>query len=202
MALAAADTIDTEQGMLSRLDAAGGDGDHGANIKAGMTAARALVERLDEPTPASVLEALQVATQEQMGGAGGVLLGEFFAGGAEVLRTVLEVDGPMLAKCLATGLERLKRTGRAEVGDRTMVDALTPAAEAAWHAASEGGDPATVLAMAAAAARQGAEATSTLVPTLGRAKYAPGRAVGTPDAGATTVALILEAFAGAAEEAR
>lgn len=200
MAIAAADMVDSEQGMLSRLDAAGGDGDHGANMKAGMTEARLLVERLPETTPASVLEALVVAFQEHMGGAGGVLLGEFFAGAGSDIGEKSEVDGLGLAECLAAGLERLQRVGKAEVGDRTMVDALLPAVMAATEAAAAGDPPAAVLANAAAAAREGAEATSGLTPKLGRARYAPDRAIGTPDAGATTVGLILDAWARAATE--
>lgn len=201
MALAAAAEIDSQHDALSRLDAAGGDGDHGANVKAALTQAREVITRHSEPSPASVMGALVVAFQEHMGGAAGVLFGAFFSGVEDVFGNDPEIDGRTFAHGLASGLKRTMKLGKAEVGDRTMVDALGPAVDAASRAASAGETPHQILSEAATAARSGAEATKDLVPRLGRAAYAPEKAIGTPDAGATTAALILEAWARATEKA-
>lgn len=199
MALAAAAKIDSQHQVLSRLDAAGGDGDHGANVRAAMTEARKVIASQAEPSPASVLGALGVSFQEHMGGAAGVLIGEFFAGAAEVFGNDQEIDGTTLSEALSSGLTQLMNLGGATVGDRTMVDALAPAVETAREAARSGATPHELLAEAAKSARAGADATRDLVPTVGRAAYAPEKAVGMPDAGATTLALILEAWARAAD---
>jgi dihydroxyacetone kinase-like protein len=109
-----------------------------------------------------------------------------------------EVDGSGVAAALRAGLDGVVSRGKAEVGDATMVDALAPAADAADKAAAAGGGPAQVLAAAAAAADAGAGSTVDLVPRKGRASYLGERAVGHPDPGARSAALLLRALAEAA----
>lgn len=203
MVIAAADAVDREEGALSKLDAVAGDGDHGVNLRRAMDAARKLVDELPPASPpGAVLHALGEACAEQMGGAAGALFGAYFRAAAASVGNDLEADVDAVAEALAAGLKRVQQIGKASVGDKTMVDALAPAAEAAAAAAGSSADPADALADAAAAARRGAERTRDLVPGAGRARYAADRASGTADPGATAVALILDAWARAAEDGR
>lgn len=202
MVTAAADAVDAEHRALSRLDAAAGDGDHGINLKRAMDAARSAVARRPEGSPGVLLGIVGEACAEEMGGAAGALFGGFFAAAADMLGDQPDVDGATLAEALSAGAARVAALGRAAVGDRSMVDALAPAADAARAAARSGSGPAGVLAGAAAAARRGADGTRDLVPRVGRARYAADHAVGSADPGATTVALILGAWADAIKEER
>jgi dihydroxyacetone kinase-like protein len=102
---------------------------------------------------------------------------------------------------LAAALEGVKARGKAEAGEKTMVDALTPALEAAKGVAGSGGGAAAAWDAAATAAQEGAEATVPLIATKGRASYLGERAVGHMDPGARSTALILRAAADAAKDA-
>lgn len=202
MVEAAADAVNAEHRSLSRLDAATGDGDHGINLKRAMDAARSAVAGRREASPGTVLALVGEACAEEMGGAAGALFGSFLAAAADVLGDRPDVDAATLAEALSAGAGRVAAVGGAAVGDRSMVDALAPAAEAARAAARSGSGPADVLSAAAAAARRGADKTRDLAPRVGRARYAGDHAVGSADPGATSVALILGAWADAIKEAR
>lgn len=198
MVVAASDAVAAEHALLSSLDAVAGDGDHGVNLTRAMEAARSSILAVDEATPGATFRAVADACAEDMGGAAGALFGAFFGGMADAVGDEASVDAQVMAAALSAGAERVRRIGRASVGDRSMVDALVPAADAAKAAWRSGGGPVEVLAAAATAARSGAAATRTMVPAVGRAKYAGRRAVGSPDPGATSLALILSAWARAA----
>jgi phosphoenolpyruvate---glycerone phosphotransferase subunit DhaL len=199
MVVASASDISAHSADLSRLDAVAGDGDHGVNITAAMARAKSLAEAIGAATPAEVLEAVATAFFDGPGGASGALFGSFFRGVAKELGTDREFDSTTLADALAAGAAEVGRVGKAGVGDKTMIDALTPAAEAAAAAARAGRSPARLLAEAARAARAGAEGTRALVPRAGRARYSAERSTGTLDPGAITAALILEAWARATD---
>lgn len=199
MVAASAGEIAANAADLSRLDAVAGDGDHGVNMTAAMARAQSLAESLPVATPYEVLGAVAAACLDGPGGASGALFGSFFRGVAGAIGERSEVDAATLAAALAAGLDEVRRVGRAAVGDKTMLDALAPAVDAALAAARAGYLPGRLLSEAAAAARQGAEGTSRLVPRAGRARYALERAVGTQDPGARAAALILEAWAKALE---
>ncbi|MGH8926593.1 MAG: dihydroxyacetone kinase subunit DhaL [Acidimicrobiia bacterium] len=195
MVAASAEEIAANAAELSRLDAVAGDGDHGVNMTAAMAQAQSLAEALPAATPSEVLGAVATACLEGAGGASGALFGSFFRGVAVGIGKGPEVDAATLAEALAAGLHEVQRVGRAAAGDKTMIDALTPAVDAAMAAARAGHRPGRLLTEAAGAARAGAEATRGLVPRAGRARYAAERSVGTQDPGATAAALILEAWA-------
>jgi dihydroxyacetone kinase-like protein len=110
----------------------------------------------------------------------------------------VELDASAVAKALQAGMEGVVARGRAEVGDKTMIDALSPAVDAAKNTAESGADSAKVLAAAAEAAHQGAQATEPLVARKGRASYLGERSAGHIDPGARSTALLLTAFAEAA----
>jgi dihydroxyacetone kinase-like protein len=203
MVSAAADAVDRKAAALSKLDAVAGDGDHGVNLQRAMAVARRVAtDAAPTSSPGELLEAVTDACTEQMGGAAGALFGAFFAAAAGSVGERTAVDADAVAQALAAGTERVAKLGKAGVGDKTMIDALVPAAEAAAAAATSGGGPVQVLRAAADAARRGADRTRNQTPAAGRARYAAERATGSADPGATSVALILDAFAHSAANDR
>lgn len=184
---------------LTQLDAAIGDADHGTNMNRGFGAA---LERLDGPdSPADVLKAVSMALISKVGGASGPLYGTAFLRAASELGEGAEgVKPPEAAAAVEAALAGVKQRGKAEPGEKTMVDALDPAARAARAAADGGGSVPEVLRAAADAAREGAEATNPMVATKGRASYLGERSAGHVDPGATSTHLLLEAAASSLEE--
>ena len=182
---------------LIDLDRAIGDGDHGANMDKGFTAVVAKLDGVE-----SVQDVLQVVAKTLMstvGGAAGPLYGTAFLRASKGFEGDLDAAG--VVGLLAGALEGIVARGKATTGEKTMVDAWTPALEAAKAAADGGGDPVAVLRAAAGAAAEGAEATIPLKATKGRASYLGDRSIGHKDPGATSTAYILAAAATAAESA-
>ena len=182
---------------LIDLDRAIGDGDHGANMDKGFTAVVAKLDGVE-----SVQDVLQVVAKTLMstvGGAAGPLYGTAFLRASKGFEGDLDAAG--VVGLLAGALEGIVARGKATTGEKTMVDAWTPALEAAKAAADGGGDPVAVLRAAADAAAEGAEATIPLKATKGRASYLGDRSIGHKDPGATSTAYILAAAATAAESA-
>jgi dihydroxyacetone kinase-like protein len=199
-AMAAA--MEENRRYLTKLDSEIGDGDHGNNMHRGLQAA---LERLDgaEPsTPAEVLKTVSMALVSKVGGAAGPLYGTAFLRASTALSDKAEISAEDAASALEAALGGIKQRGKAEVGDKTIVDALESAMEAAKEAASEaGGSIAGVFRAAAEAAKVGAESTVPLTARKGRASYLGARAQGHQDPGATSTYLLLEAAARALEEA-
>jgi dihydroxyacetone kinase-like protein len=182
---------------LTRLDAAIGDADHGANMNRGLTAAVAALDELaaGDPPPAAGPRLTKVGMTliSTVGGASGPLWGTFFLRMGTALG---DQDAPAvetLAAALRGGLAGVVQRGKAEAGDKTMYDALAPAVEA-FEAALAAGEPlAGALAAASKAADDGCTATIPLVARKGRASYLGERSVGHQDPGATTVSLFFRA---------
>ena len=196
--LAAAD-IAEQRDYLVDLDRAIGDGDHGENMDRGF---RAAVEALSEAQPGSVAEVLKTVAKTLMstvGGAAGPLYGTAFlraskaAGGGDL-------DGVGVAAVIEGALSGIQARGKATTGEKTMVDAWTPALEAARAAAESGSDATAVFEAAATAAEAGAAATEPMRATKGRASYLGERSIGHLDPGAVSTSLILRAAARAATE--
>ena len=185
---------------LIELDRQIGDGDHGENLTRGFTAVVAKLDALPEaPTEVgAVLKLVATTLMSTVGGAAGPLYGTAYLRAAKVTG-LPELDSGAVVAMLEAGLEGIVVRGKATTGEKTMVDAWSPAVEAAVAAADAGGSPAAVLAAAAEAARAGAEATIPLVATKGRASYLGERSAGHQDPGATSTALILDAAAATAE---
>ena len=181
--------------VLSRLDAAAGDGDHGVNVTTALQHAADEIGKLEDPTPQAVLSATALSFFEEMGGAAGVLFGSFFTAAAQSFNQEETVDVQGLADGLGAGTDLVRKRGKADVGDKTMVDALVPAAEAGKNAAAAGVGICVALDNVAVAAREGVLSTATMTASLGRARYAQESSIGVEDPGATTVALIFEAWA-------
>ena len=197
--LAAAD-IAEQRDYLVDLDRAIGDGDHGENMDRGFKAA---VEALEQAQPGSVAEVLKTVAKTLMstvGGAAGPLYGTAFLRASKAAGDG-NLDGAGVAAVIAGALDGIQARGKATTGEKTMVDAWTPALEAARAAAESGSDPAAVLEAAATAAEAGAAATEPLRATKGRASYLGERSIGHLDPGAVSTSLILRAAARAAGEA-
>ena len=197
--LAAAD-IAEQRDYLVDLDRAIGDGDHGENMDRGFKAA---VEALGQAQPASVAEVLKTVAKTLMstvGGAAGPLYGTAFLRASKAAGDG-ELDGAGAAAVIAGALEGIQARGKATTGEKTMVDAWTPALEAARAAAESGSDAAAVFEAAATAAEAGAAATEPMRATKGRASYLGERSIGHLDPGAVSTSLILRAAVRAAGEA-
>ena len=196
--LAAAD-IAEQRDYLVDLDRAIGDGDHGENMDRGFKAA---VEALGQAQPASVAEVLKTVAKTLMstvGGAAGPLYGTAFLRASKAAGDG-DLDGAGVAAVIAGALDGIQARGKATTGEKTMVDAWTPALEAARAAAESGSDPAAVLEAAATAAESGAAATEPMRATKGRASYLGERSIGHLDPGAVSTSLILRAAVRAAGE--
>jgi phosphoenolpyruvate---glycerone phosphotransferase subunit DhaL len=194
-----ASTIAENRDYLTELDSAIGDADHGTNMNRGMSA---VIEKLDGATGNDIgglLKTVGMTLVSKVGGAGGPLYGTLFmqmgaavAGKAELSLEdwVTAVDG---------GLNGVKARGKAEPGDKTMIDALTPAAEALSKAAADSATFGDALSSATRAAEEGMKATIPLVARKGRASYLGERSAGHQDPGATSSFLLMktaeEAFA-------
>jgi dihydroxyacetone kinase-like protein len=187
--------VERHRDELVTLDREIGDGDHGENLKRGFTAVRS---KLESPgaTPAAVLKLVASTLISTVGGAAGPLYGTAFLRAASALGQEPELTAESIVDALGAALDGVVARGKAELGDKTMVDALAPAVQAAQEAGDT--DIATVLTAAADAADRGAQDTIPLVARKGRASYLGERSAGHMDPGARSTALMLRAFADAA----
>lgn len=184
---------------LTKLDSEIGDGDHGNNMHRGFQAVLERLEGTETNSPAEVLKAVSMALISKVGGAAGPLYGTAFLRASTTLGDKEEVSPEDAAKAIEAALGGIKQRGKAELEDKTIVDALQPAAEAAKEAT--GGSVAGVFRAAADAAGKGAEATIPLVARKGRASYLGERSAGHQDPGATSTYLLLDAAARSLEGA-
>ncbi|MCK9795664.1 dihydroxyacetone kinase subunit DhaL [Isoptericola sp. 4D.3] len=197
-----ADVVAEERDHLTELDRQIGDGDHGENLHRGF---QAVVAKFDEPAAqertqvGDVLMLVATTLMSKVGGASGPLYGTAFLRAAKRSARP-SVDESGVVVLLEAALEGVTSRGKAKVGEKTMVDALAPAVEAATAAADAGHDPVEVLRAAAKAADAGATGTIPLVATKGRASYLGERSAGHEDPGARSTALLLGAALGAALE--
>ncbi len=193
-----ANRVKENQDLLSRLDSATGDGDHGLTMR---RTADAMLEAVGNPEVKAVgplLESLAWNVMSVDGGSASPLLGSFFLGMAEAADTREEWDAAGLSALLAAGLEKLRGQTAAKVGDKTMLDALVPAVEAFRQGAQGGLSPRDAFAAAAQSAAQGAESTKPLQARFGRARNLGPRTIGHVDPGATSIALLWAGFRDAA----
>jgi phosphoenolpyruvate---glycerone phosphotransferase subunit DhaL len=181
---------------LVKLDTAIGDGDHGTNMDRGMRKAVEKMDATEGEDIGALLKAVGMALVSSVGGAAGPLYGTLFLqmGTASAGREELDLAGWTAA--LDAGVEGVKARGKAEPGDKTMVDALLPAVEALRAAADDGSGLPDALRRSADAADEGVRATIPLEARRGRASYLGPRSVGHQDPGATSAQLLLAAAAG------
>jgi dihydroxyacetone kinase-like protein len=188
------DAVHENGDHLTALDSAIGDADHGANLIRGMDAVMTALDPVPD-TAGDLLKKVGMTLVTSVGGASGPLYGTFFLRAAGAAGDATALDGPALLAVLRAGLEGIVARGKAEVGDKTMVDALVPFAETLGREVDGGTDLATAWANAAAAASAAAAATAELLPRMGRARPHAEKSLGTPDPGAHSFALIVSAVA-------
>jgi dihydroxyacetone kinase-like protein len=191
-----AELVGEHRDELTALDAAIGDADHGTNLDRGMSA---VVGALDATPPAgagALLKQVGMTLVRTVGGAGGPLYGTFFLRMSAALgEDAATVPAQTLAGSVRAGVEGVGARGKAEIGDKTMLDALAPAVDALEAGLAGGADLRTALGAAAAAAAAGRDATVPLQARKGRASYLGERSVGHQDPGATSAALLVTAAA-------
>jgi dihydroxyacetone kinase-like protein len=178
---------------LTDLDAAIGDGDHGANMDRGMRAAVAALDDAAPTTAAVLFNKVGMTVISTVGGASGPLFGTLFLRIGASLGDNAEVSLAQLATAMRAGLDGVVARGKAEPNDKTMYDALAPAVNALDGAVAAGADTAEAMRLALSAAEAGRDATTPMLARKGRASYLGERSVGHQDPGATTVALLMAA---------
>ena len=180
---------------LTDLDSVVGDGDIGLSLARGARGVEAALPALDKDHPAAALQAIASVLRRELGGTSGPLYAAFVVRAASHLAERGEVDSATAwAAAFRAGVEGVQTLGGGKAGDRTMLDALVPAADAMDAAVSRGDATPAVLRVAIEAAHAGVEATKQMRPRLGRSSYLGDRALGHADPGAFAVALWLEAI--------
>lgn len=190
-----AGVIEDNAVMLTRLDAAIGDGDHGTNMVRGFRAVLERVEALQDTDFASLFRTVGMALIGKVGGAAGPLYGSFYVGVGKQLGAADEAQDSELAAALRAGYDSVVSRGKAQLEDKTMLDAWHPALEALDQAIGDGAQLGEALDRAAAAAEEGMKATIPLVARKGRASYLGERSRDHQDPGATSTYLIVKALA-------
>ena len=198
---AVAQDAERRKAEIAELDGYVGDGDLGENLARGFAAAREAVAAAGRPeTVGAVLETAASALVSAVGSAAGPLYAAAFrAAGKSCRREVL--DSADVVALIAAALHGVVTRGQAEVGEKTMVDAWSPALAAARQAAADGLDAGAVLAAAAAAAQAGSENTASMQATKGRARFLGEKSIGHRDPGAESVAMVIAAAARTASPA-
>ncbi len=188
----AAEELDRESDRLGELDAIAGDGDHGRGMARGSAAAAETAEETAERGvgPADVLTAAGDAWAGRAGGTSGALWGAALAAFGENLPDDRAVTASDLSAAADAAANAVRRLGRAEPGDKTLLDALVPFAEA-LRPGDSAAEPCALWRSAAATAERAAEATAELEPKTGRARPLAERSRGTPDPGATSLAMVV-----------
>jgi dihydroxyacetone kinase-like protein len=190
-----AEVIAENKEYLTQLDSAIGDADHGINMDRGMQAALAKIEQVADGDIGSLMKTVGMTLVSTVGGAGGPLYGTLFLQFGIATAGKAELEPEDWALALEKGVEGVQMRGKAEPGDKTMVDALIPARDAYRAALQEGASFEEALRRSAAAAEEGMKATIPLVARKGRASYLGERSAGHQDPGATSSYLLVRTAA-------
>jgi dihydroxyacetone kinase-like protein len=187
-----ATTYEKHKDELTQLDAAIGDADHGANMARGFTAVRGKLADLKDKDIGAIFKTVAMTLISTVGGASGPLYGTFFLRAVAPSAGKIALTHEELSEVMTSGLQGLMNRGKAVVGDKTMIDALTPAVEA-FKPIEHDSLPAA-LARAVEAVQKGADSTVPLVARKGRASYLGERSAGHLDPGAASTVLLLKAL--------
>lgn len=187
-----ADIVEANKAYLTDLDSAIGDADHGANMARGSAA---VVTHLGEATAIdALLKKAGMTLVSTVGGTSGPLYGTLLMKMGMAIGPVTEVSGAEFAQGFRAGLDGLIARGKTELGDKTMVDALSPGIDALQAALGEGASLADAAKAADKAAAAGRDATTPLVARKGRASYLGERSAGHMDPGATSATYLFDAL--------
>lgn len=180
---------------LTQLDSAIGDADHGINMDRGFTAAKAELAKTNPQDISATLKTVAMALIRTVGGAAGPLYGTFFMRASAAAANKAGLEAADVVAMFEAGLEGVLQRGKAELNDKTMVDALTPALNAMKDALTNGADLKQILQQGTAAAEEGMKNTIPLQAKKGRASYLGERSIGHQDPGATSSYLMLKTAA-------
>ena len=192
---AIAKEIEAEKELLTDLDNAIGDGDHGINMARGFKAVLEKLPNLAEKDCGAVLKGVGMALVSNVGGASGPLYGTFFMKAGDALKGKMEINAADFLASFSSAIAGVKMRGKATEGEKTMLDALCPAERAMEEAVEGGKSLKEAVSAAADAARKGSESTKDIIATKGRASYLGERSLGHRDPGAVSSSLILLAIA-------
>jgi len=194
------DRIVENEPNLTEIDEKIGDGDHGIGMKRGFSHLKTeLNERNTFTNINELMKFCGIELLKTMGGASGVLFCTFFIGGLKSVKETDEVTTKFLYDFFKGSLESIKKRGKAEYGDKTMVDPLEHVVESFKISADKNYDVFEALRKAKEAALVGVELTKHMIPKFGRARNYGNRAIGIQDAGATSVYLIFKSMSDWAE---
>lgn len=188
--------VESHREYLTELDSAIGDADHGINMSRGFRKTMEKIQGAEHPDLGALFRDVAMVMMGSVGGASGPLYGTFFMKVSQKLAGKDQVELPQLAEALQEGLNGIVALGKAQVGDKTMVDTLVPALSTL--AAEAEGDERSAWDKTVAAAEQGMTSTIPLVARKGRASYLGERSAGHQDPGATSTYLFLNSLRAAA----
>jgi len=195
-----ADTVLENEAYFSELDGVVGDGDFGYSIARGFEKVLSEWDNMDHSLPGNCLKKVSSTIVSAVGGVSGTIWGTAFLRAGMTLGTKEEVTRSDVIAMFRSAIEGIKKRGNCDLGDKTYLESLVPAVDALEKAFNEGKDTQTALEEAAVVARECAEATRSMIAKKGRAAYTGERSIGTLDAGAVAVAVILEAVSKAWKE--
>jgi dihydroxyacetone kinase-like protein len=195
-----ADVIDENRQHLTKLDAAIGDADHGINMDRGFKSILKKVPAVEDKDAGTILKTAGMALVSSVGGAGGPLYGTAFMQAGMAVAGKYELEAGDVLAALDSALKGVVMRGKANLGDKTMVDAITPAVEAMREALENGAGTVEALEEAAAAAEKGMTDTIPMLAKKGRASYLGERSIGHQDPGATSSYLIIQTMVDVARE--
>jgi dihydroxyacetone kinase phosphoprotein-dependent L subunit len=188
--------VDNEK-YFGELDSVVGDGDFGYSLARGFEIVLKDWDSYDRSDISTFLTKIAVAITGRIGGTSGPIWGTAFLRAASVVKGQTEVSGDDVVAMLRSAIAGIMARGNAELGDKTLLDALAPMTDTIEAGLAAGDDAADIVAAAATTARSAADATTPMIAKRGRAAYTGERSIGSPDAGAVAVAVILEALASA-----
>ncbi|MBC3761028.1 dihydroxyacetone kinase subunit DhaL [Quadrisphaera oryzae] len=190
-----AQTVVENEKAFSDLDAVAGDGDFGFSMARGFEKVLEGWDGLDRSDPGTFLTKVALVITSRIGGTSGPIWGTLFLRAGTTVKGSETVTAQQWVEALRAGVEGIKQRGGADLGDKTLLDALAPATDALEKALDDDADgPAAVRAFAEEA-RRAADATASMQARRGRASYSGERSIGSVDAGATAVAVLAEAVA-------
>ena len=195
-----ADTVLENESYFSELDGVVGDGDFGYSIARGFEKVLAEWDNLDHSLPGNFLKKVSSVIVSAVGGVSGTIWGTAFLRAGMTMGTKPDITRADVIAMFRNAIEGIKKRGQAELGDKTLLDALIPAVDTLEQAFNEGKETSEAIDEAAVVARQSAEATRPMIAKKGRAAYTGERSIGTLDAGAVAMAVLFEAVSKAWKE--
>jgi len=193
MILGAVEKVRGNHEILSRLDCAIGDGDHGTTMLRSMKAVEDAIKSNPDEKIKDLLYKIGWGIMSSDGGSTGPLLGSFFIGMSEGVDEEPELDSSAVSEMLIAGVNKMHKQSRAQVGDKTMMDAMLPALDA-LKSADKSATISDILNQAAKAASDGSEATKNMKAKFGRARNLGDRVLGHKDPGSVSISLIFQGF--------